>query len=241
MKAFILAVLLIVLLDGSTGLRVKRAHHKPRLTVSRLHGAYYDIFNPPNRNAASHLWVNHVLKSSKSLTKNEILNLFGAFCPVSGSPVTPAASNLYKGLKVGRASSNVNDTVNVHVCCWPCICDIQAFVKTDELTVKVKSEVGDDFEDHIFQVLVIGDPCSKPWKIPSSAPAVKCENGKLKDAVLSDNGHVVIGMSQPDDTYTMFTRDAANFKSDCDKRKASGYHSGMGKIFLRVAQISPII
>jgi len=246
MKIFILALFLLPLLHESTGAprvgyHAKRTDDEPPLTVDSLHQAYESIFFPSqNRNAASHLWVKYVLERSKKLTKDDLLHVFGGFCPVSGSPVTPSERNLFTGLKVKRVSSDVFDSVNVHVCCFPCMCDIQEFTKTDELTVKVKSDVDGEIVDHIFQVLVIGDPCSKPEDIPRDAPAVKCEDGQLKDAVLSDNGHVVIGMTQPENEDTKDGYPAAGLKNRCDVRRENGYEGGMGTIFLRIASISPI-
>jgi len=245
MKIVILAVFLLSLFQESIG-APRAGKHELKLTVSRLHGKYYDIFKPPraNRNAASHLWARYVLERSKRLTKDELLHVFGGFCPVSGSPVNPSTSNLYTGLKVKRASSEEYDFVNVHVCCWPCTCDIQDFVRTDPLKVKVKSDVGEKIVQHTFQALVIGDPCSKPDKIPRSAPAVVCKDGKLQDAVLSKNGHVVIGLTQPESRYLKYSKasymKASYLSGRCESRKKAGYQSGMGKIFLEVASISPI-
>merc|ERR1712079_380653 len=116
------------------------------LTVNELHGKYYQIFSRAhNRNAASHLWASYVLDRSTTFSASEIRELFGGFCPVSGSS---------------------------HVCCWPCVCDLQEFVKADTLEVDTK------YGRTTFDVLVIGDPCVHPERIPSRAPEVYCQNGR---------------------------------------------------------------
>merc|ERR1719295_99087 len=94
------------------------------LTVSELHGNYHEIFHRSgNRNAASHLWASYILDRSTSFTSEEITNLFGGFCPISGSPVRPSAQSI---------------TGSVSVCCWPCVCDLQEFVKADTLEVDTR-------------------------------------------------------------------------------------------------------
>merc|ERR1712241_181384 len=66
------------------------------LTVNQLHGKYYEIFSRAyNRNAASHLWASYIIERSSSMTRAEILNLFGGFCPVSGSPVSPSPGRIW--------------------------------------------------------------------------------------------------------------------------------------------------
>ena len=94
-------------------------------------------------------------------TEDEIYKLFSSFCPVSGSIVTPTPSwNLWTGLNVKKAASLASDPYwaeqipkngSVYTCCWPCICDIQEFVKVDTLWIKTK-----DNGWKLFPVLVIG-------------------------------------------------------------------------------------
>merc|ERR1711997_502440 len=103
------------------------------LTVNELHGKDYQIFSRANnRNAASHLWASYVLDRSTTLSASEIRELFGGFCPVSGSPVRPSNRNLWTNVQFKKAS-NLSQTEfgNVRVCCWPCVCDLQKFVKSD--------------------------------------------------------------------------------------------------------------
>ena len=122
------------------------------LTVRQLHGKYYEIFSRAyNRNAASHLWSSYILNRASNMTESEIYQLFKGFCPVSGSPVSPSTRNLWQGVQVKKAT-NTRDEMSggLHVCCWPCVCDLQALVKTDPLTINTADGT------KVFNSLVIG-------------------------------------------------------------------------------------
>lgn len=107
------------------------------LSVSELHGKYYEIFHRSgNRNAASHLWASYILdrsvrfleqkddesclqpkKTTKSysfrstsFTTEEIYNLFGGFCPISGSPVRPSAWSKWGSIPFKKASNTAQST-----------------------------------------------------------------------------------------------------------------------------------
>ena len=88
----------------------------------------------------------------------------------------------------------------------------------------------------------LGNPCAHPERIPSQAPEVHCENGELVGATKSDNGYIIIGMLQSRE----FQRsrgyyEASMISSRCQNRARQGYRSGMGRIFIEVASINPII
>ena len=84
-------------------------------------------------------------------TEAEVYKWFSGFCPVSGSPVSGSYWRTWTDLKVKKAT-NVNEetTATVNVCCWPCICDIQQFVRVDTLKINTKNGLKE------FPVLVIG-------------------------------------------------------------------------------------
>merc|ERR1711997_902243 len=104
------------------------------------HGKYYEIFSRANnRNSASHLWASYILDRSTSLSVSEIRELFGGFCPISGSPVRPSSRNLWSGIQLKKASNPSEiESASIHVCCWPCVCDLQEFVKTDTVDIDTK-------------------------------------------------------------------------------------------------------
>merc|ERR1712062_664668 len=184
------------------------------------HGKYYQIFSRAhNRNAASHLWASYVLDRSTTFSASEIRELFGGFCPVSGSPVRPSNRNLWTNIPF-KSASDPSQTVSgsSHVCCWPCVCDLQEFVKADTLEVDTK------YGRTTFDVLVIGDPCVHPERIPSRAPEAYCQNGRFKNQ----------------ERYVYGNNQASQISNRCSRRKSQGYRNGMGRIFVEVASINPI-
>jgi hypothetical protein len=76
---------------GSSSSSSAASHNllKPIKSVRQLHNAYGDIFLTRNRNAASHLWISHVLARAPVMTRDEVERALTGFCAVSGSPVTP--------------------------------------------------------------------------------------------------------------------------------------------------------
>ena len=85
-----------------------------------------------------------------------------------------------------------------------------------------------------------GDPCVHPERIPSRAPEVYCQNGRLVGATRSNHDHIVIGMVQSEQRYVFGNYQASQISNRCTRRKNQGYRSGMGSIFVEVASINPI-
>ena len=127
--------------------------HCLALNITELHDKYNDIFyRSGNRNAASHLWSSYVLERAPNLTELEIYNLFSGFCPVSGSPIVPSPRSVWKNVAVKNATDPnhvIKGTINF--CCWPCVCDLQAWVGFDTLRIDTKDG------RNTFNALVIGN------------------------------------------------------------------------------------
>ena len=161
----------------------------------------------------------------------------------------------------------------MHYCCWPCIQDVKDFLKIDTLNVTLQNG-----ERKTYHFAVVGDPCKnedmldEPFVQPfdrrkttirREAREVRCENGKLTGATLSDGGFVIIGMffDLPQDTATsqalveagppqpgrltdagngILVQDEYEWGPTCEQRAANGYNSGMGEIFRKVAAITRI-
>ena len=127
--------------------------HCLTLDIPGLHDKYNDIFyRSRNRNAASHLWSSYVLARAPNLTELEIYNLFSGFCPVSGSPIVPSPRSVWKNVAVKNATDPnhvIKGTINF--CCWPCVCDLQAWVGFDTLRIDTKDG------RNTFNALVIGN------------------------------------------------------------------------------------
>lgn len=85
------------------------------------------------------------------------------------------------------------------------------------------------------------DPFSgKNVTLKDEAPEVRCKGGQLAGAVFSDHGHPILGMFfSKDDLKVPYTK-ASEMAGKCNARKAQGYNSGMGAIFLKVAGITSL-
>lgn len=220
-------------------------------SVDDLAAQYGVIFKTGNRNAASHLWTSYILNRSASMPKEALSTVFRGYCPISGSPLPDVPHTQYR-VSMPRVNGGSITGISHH-CCWPCICDMQESVRVDTKTITT----ADGPEE--YNVLVIGDPCSKPEELsktfvdpfsgvsqplnsPNAAPEVICgANGKLVGAIYSDSGYPIIGLFFTDQASLDrgFT-EATTFDSKCQERKQAGYNSGMGLIFHLVADISPI-
>jgi len=201
-------------------------------TIADLRSQYYNIFPNRNRNAASHRWATFLIERAKSLERTTFEEMFGGFCPVSGSPVTPSARTLWK-MTLPWAGTHETVTGGIHFCCWPCVCDTTDFIRVDTKTVEVKDGT------YQFNFLVLGNPCHKDSSlIPVQAPDAKCNGEDLVKATYSDNGYVIIGLLQ--DLTNIQAQDEIQVADHCEHRANTGYRSGMGTIFREVAGINPI-
>jgi len=239
-------------------------------TVNDLFREYNNIFKHGNRNAASHLWSRFLIERSAQMTHERFVYMFSGFCAVSGSPVRPSDYNRYK-LTLDKVDGSGKAAGFMHYCCWPCVCDTQDFIRVD--TRNVTTADG----ERSYRFAVIGNPCDHPEELQHpfqdafgrgqstlqmDAPEVRCMDGKLQNAPLSDHGFVIINMffdppegkesvllasrvqsAQPGRISEMGGvkyQDEVEYAPMCEQRKLSGYNSGMGEIFRKVAAISPI-
>jgi len=240
-----------------------------------LHREYQNIFKHGNRNAASHLWSKFLFERASQMTHERFVHMFSGFCAVSGSPVRPSVYTRYK-LTLDKVDGTGKTAGFMYYCCWPCVCDTQDFIRVDTKTVQTQSG------ERVYRFAVVGNPCDhpeelqKPFQQPfrgrewstlaRDAAEVRCENGVLINAPLSDHGYVIINMffdlpeqspenqgalapSQPvsepqpgrmSNIGGIQFQDETEFKPMCEDRARNGYNSGMGEIFRKVAGISPI-
>lgn len=239
-------------------------------TVRDLHREYGSIFKYGNRNAASHLWSAFLLDRSTQMSGKKLESLFRGFCAISGSPVNPSSYNRYR-LSLPKASGG-KSIGYMQYCCWPCVCDTQDFIFVDTKTV----ETADG--PRVFDFAVIGNPCNNSAKLSvpfvqpfdgrqttllREAPEIRCHDGELLGAPISDHGHVILSMffdaqdvdeeagsvairSQTPQPGRISTangiqfQDEMEFEDMCVDRARAGYNSGMGEIFRKVAAISPL-
>merc|ERR1719162_2261755 len=171
-------------------------------TVQDLHKEYGNIFKFGNRNAASHLWSSFLLQRSHQMTDTKLKLMFSGFCVVSGSPVRPSDYNRYRlNLQMVTGGRHLG---YLHYCCWPCVCDTQDFIRVDTKTIATAEG------ERQYHFAVLGNPCDHPemldkpfmqpfnWggetTLAKEAREVRCDNGVLIGATMSDNGYVIIGM-----------------------------------------------
>ena len=173
--------------------------HNPN--IRDLHRDYSVVFPTGNRNAASHLWVRHILEAAPRLPAEKVTELLGGFCAgtpryphaptrttltrdprrraaVSGSPVRPSDYHRYRLTLPTAAPGGGNVSALMHYCCWPCVCDVQDFVVADTKTVATA-----DGERQLWWA-VIGDPCVNPAKLhePFTQPFDGRETTLARDA-----------------------------------------------------------
>lgn len=186
------------------------------------------------------------------MTASTLESLFEGFCPISGSPTAPMAQSRYK-LTLDLADGSGTAEGLMYFCCWPCVCDTKDLLKVD--TKRVITQDG----ERIYRFVVIGNPCihpeqllvehedpfgRSPYSLAQSAPDLKCEGDTLRKAVLSDQGHVIIGLFH-DVPSSLSDGDLAATDAEmqprCEARAQGGYSSGMGTIFRLAAGINPIV
>lgn len=208
------------------------------------------------------------------MTHERFVHMFGGFCGVSGSPVRPSDYTRYK-LSLEKVDGTGPTTGFMQYCCWPCVCDTQDFIKID--TKNVTTADG----ERTYRFAVLGNPCNypealqkpftEPWggttTLAESAAEVRCKDGLLINAPLSDHGYIIITMffdfpgQSAENGWSVGPRpssqapqpgrisqfegvgfhDEAEFGPMCTDRARNGYNSGMGEIFRKVAAISPIV
>jgi len=223
------------------------AHAQTPSSIKDLEGQYDNIFKTGNRNAASHLWSSYIFKQSQDLNASTLEHLFTGFCPVSGSPL-PDTPNTAFAVTLPKVGGGTQTGVVRH-CCWPCSCDLRDSVQVDTADVITKDGPS------TYHVLVIGNPCIHPEKLSETwkdsdgrtvslrhvAPEVQCDGGKLRGAVASSHGHPIIGLFDArSGAISRSANQASKFNAVCAQRRAEGYTSGMGLIFLKVAGIAPL-
>lgn len=243
--------LALVVLLSAWAPHLLAAAGQPVETIDDLVNQYDHIFSPSgNRNAASHLWASYILAEAPSLSKATLETLFRGFCPVSGSPLLDDPATRYSSSLHHLDGTAIPGVT--HHCCWPCICDLQESVRVDTADVRTAEGV------EKYHFLVIGDPCKNEQRLDdefgdmgqtsslrAAAPEVRCEDGKLKGAVFSDNGHPIIGMyftdaAEVDEVSADPESQAVHYDDMCLERQKEGYNSGMGLIFHLVAAITPL-
>eukprot|EP00931_Biecheleriopsis_adriatica_P009173 TRINITY_DN11026_c0_g1_i1.p1 TRINITY_DN11026_c0_g1~~TRINITY_DN11026_c0_g1_i1.p1 ORF type:complete len:261 (+),score=54.18 TRINITY_DN11026_c0_g1_i1:117-899(+) len=206
---------------------------------------YCNIFPSGNRNAASFRWFKFIADRAAQMDVNLFEELSKGYCPISGSPI--AGTNQAR-VKLNKVGGGQEEYGSFYFCCDPCICDMVDLVKMDTKTLTFSSQTSKQ-----YKVLVHGDPCkdaaaldaefTDPFSganesLRTAAPDVTCQGDALDSAVFSDGGYPIIGVffDDPGDGSGAVAEDTTY----CQTRAGAGYNSGMGLIFRKVAEITPI-
>jgi len=217
----------------------------PVNTLDDLIANYCNIFPTNNRNAASFKWFKFLADRAAQKTEADFLSLSKGYCPISGSPIPGTNIGKVTLNKVGGGTS----TGYFHFCCSPCICDLTDWVHADTKMMTFADGVKS------VQVLVLGDPCKHSEKLQEkfvdpfsgheeslqeTAPEIVCQGDVLQGTIFSDGGYPIIGIFYQTVQGNSMDGTTADVQAECDQRASSGYASGMGQIFRKVAMINPI-
>ena len=199
--------------------------------AEELHAQYKCIFPTGNRNAAGHRWAAHLLSIASEVSAKEFDDQARAFCATSGAVVRGSDGSVLD-LATTRGGGDRARAMVPH-CCWSCACDVMDANDAGRLLLHAES-VTTASGEHEVHHLVMSDPCaSATFKPPANAPEIQCVDGALQGArrVATSDGEemVVVGFAFP--TSALNSHPTVR----CDERAASGYQSGMGGMFRKVA------
>ena len=173
-------------------------------SIQDLHREYHNIFKFGNRNAASHLWSSFILDRAEDLSPALFETMFTGFCAVSGSPTRPGDYTRYRLTLPMASGGGTGASGYLYYCCWPCVCDTQDFIRVDTKNVTLAGG-----ETRRYHFAVVGNPCddTSALRVPfvqpfdrrsttleREAPEVRCADGVLQGATLSDHGFPIISM-----------------------------------------------
>lgn len=197
-----------------------------------LFNQYSCLFHPSNnRNAASHVWVNHLVNHSSNLSVDEFREQAKGFCPVSGSPIS-GSNEFVQDLSTTLGTQS---RVAINYCCWPCTCDISDANAQNKLHIhpSVVNTAGGSLN---VNYIVIDDPCNSSANIPIEAPAIQCNGNSLQNAIHVQTpigSKVAIG-------FAFDSQELPNYPStQCENRANNNYRSGMGMIFRNLLSLTP--
>jgi len=192
----------------------------------KLQNAWSSIFPNGNRNAGGPQFFKWIHDNATSPSEFDEMNRL--FCGVSGSVVRPGRDPL--PVRVNNLSGEPV-CGDYHMCCWPCICDIEKYARVEPMTFDIG---GESIERNM---LTIPDPCQSESKIPREVTTFNCVNGSTENAIPSSEGRIVMAMLHGDGTCTEKDPD---LMSRCEERNAMSQcalssQGGMGDIFAALA------
>lgn len=192
----------------------------------KLQQAWSSIFPTRNRNAGGPQFFKWIHENATSPSEFDEMNKL--YCGVSGSVVSPGRAPLPVKVKDLQGKQVCGE---YHMCCWPCICDIEKYARAEPMTFDIGGETIER------TMLTIPDPCAAPDRIPREVDTFRCEGGKTQNAVPASEGRIVMAMLHGDGSCT--AKDA-DLVQRCEERNAMtscalSSQGGMGDIFAALA------
>tara|TARA_Y100000389_G_C17446280_1_gene511819 strand:- start:983 stop:2254 length:1272 start_codon:yes stop_codon:yes gene_type:complete len=202
----------------------------------KLMDDFQTIFPDRNRNAGGVQFYHHIV-TNMNPTIAEFKEYNKLYCGVSGSPIDPGRSQRFNNLVVKDLSDNLIYG-KYYRCCWPCVCDIMKYVKTEEYTVSLSDG------EYTHNVLTINDPCINSSEIPSEVTSFTCSNNNTTNGIRSNSGRLIIGVlfdPEPyDETNTEMKNKSDENNETCRERNNTDpddLQGGMGDIFVKLSLI----
>ena len=202
----------------------------------RLMDDFQTIFPDGNRNGGGVQFYHHIV-TNMNPTIDEFKEYNKFYCGVSGSPIDPTRSQRFNNLVVKDLDDNLIYG-KYYRCCWPCVCDIMRYVKTEEHTVTLSDG------EYTHNVLTINDPCINSSEIPSEVTSFTCSNNNTTNGIRSNSGRLIIGVLFDSEPYNETNTEMKN-KSDendemCRERNSTepdDLRGGMGDIFVKLSLV----
>ena len=206
----------------------------------RLMNDFQTMFPDNNRNAGGAQFYHHIVTNlDPNIEEYKLYN--SLYCGVSGSPVSPSRSNSFNYLVVKDLQNNLIYG-KYYRCCWPCVCDIMKYVRTEQHTITLKDQ------DYTHYVLTINDPCVNESEIPNEISSFTCSNNLTSNGLHTSSGRLIIALlyeAEPyDETNSVMLEHHSNNEETCRVRNSQEpdeLRGGMGDIFVRLSIVGNTI
>ena len=148
------------------------------------------------RNAGGPQYFHHLATNPQigEMTKDKFMQVHKAYCAVSGSPVrvqetSDGSLNSFNLTVKMKTVGDGEKCGEYHMCCTPCLCDIQRFARVQTMPMSFADG------EHDIDVLTIKDPCNN--SIPSGITSFICnDDGTTENAIRIGDDRIVIGVLQ---------------------------------------------
>ncbi len=190
------------------------------------------IFPDRNRNSGGAQFYHHITETLQPSYKDFVsYNKF--YCAVSGSPIDYQRTDARDDIVIQDIGGKlIHGTY--YRCCSPCVCDITKYARVEQ----------HEYRGTPIYVFVINDPCQSEDKIPSEVTSFNCKRGKTHNGSFTQSGRLIMGVLHDATPYDprIHSKTTQNLSRLCQERHETPLEeiqSGMGDIFIRLANINP--